>query len=492
MSTVQNILVLGGGTAGLTAALTLKRKLPQLKVRVVRSPDIGVIGVGESTNMTFPKHFLEDLAIPLPRLMKLIDPTLKLGIRFLWGPRPEFHYAFACELAVRHPALKRSNAAYREDGPAWTGPVSALMAHELAFHRGANGKPRPHRNFAFHIENPKMVAGLEVLCQEAGVALTDGTVGEAERADHGVAALRLQSGERVTADLFVDASGFRAELIGKTLEEPWIPYTRSLYSDRAVLGSWEREDETVSPYTLAETMEAGWCWRIEHSQQINRGYVYSSSFISDDRARAEFLRKNPKVKEDRTHVVKFTSGRRARLWVGNVVAVGNASGFVEPLEATAIGALCLQSGTLASALEEAHFGMSDPMRALFNKYNGDQWDDIRDFLALHYKFNQRLDTEFWRTARRDVDLAGASALVEFWQQHGPSGLPHGILTNPAGTFGLEGYYAMLSGMDVPVARPYQPTAAERQTWRTHVKTLGDDVRNGVGVLEGLRILRGES
>src|SRR5436190_182159 len=478
---VQNIVVLGGGTAGLTAALTLKRRLPQLKVRVIRSLDIGVIGVGESTNMTFPKHFLETLAIPLPKLMKLIDPTLKLGIRFLWGPRPEFHYAFAFESAVRHPSLKRSNAAYREDGPIWTGPVSALMAHELAFHRGPNGKPRTHKNFAFHVENPKMVSGLEVICKEDGVVLTEGTVREVERGEHGVAALVLQSGERVTADLFVDASGFRAELIGKTLEEPWIPYTRSLYSDRAVVGSWERTDEVVSPYTLAETMDAGWCWRIEHSQHVNRGYVYSSSFISDDDARAEYVRKNPKVPADRTHIVKFMSGRRARLWVDNVVAIGNASGFVEPLEATAIGALCLQSKTLASALEESHFEMSPEMRGLFNKYNCEQWDDIRDFLSIHYRFNKRLDTEFWRAARHGVDLAGAAPLVEFWQRHGPSGLPQGILLNPASTFGLEGYFCLLSGMNVPVAQPYQPTEAERRTWRTHLKALGDEVRKGVGV-----------
>jgi tryptophan 7-halogenase len=163
---------------------------------------------------------------------------------------------------------------------------------------------------------------------------------------------------------------------------------------------------------------------------------------------------------------------------------------VEPLEATAIGALCLQSSTLASALEEAHFGMSDSMRSLYNKYNTDQWDDIRDFLALHYKFNRRLETEFWKAAREGVDLAGASALVDFWQQHGPSGLPHGILTNAVSTFGLEGYYAMLSGMDVPVSRPYQPTAAERAAWRANVKTLGEQVRHGVGVREGLQMLRG--
>jgi len=489
---IQNIVVLGGGTAGFTAALTLKRRLPQLNVRVVRSPDIGVIGVGESTNMTFPQHFMGTLAIPLPRLLQLIDPTLKLGIRFLWGPRPDFHYAFAIEHAARLPALKRANAAYYEDGQLWTGPVSALMAHEKAFHRGSDGKVRTHRNFAFHVENPKMVAGLEVISREDGVTVTDGTVREVERADHGVAALLLESGERVTADLFVDASGFRAELMGRALGEPWISFNRSLFCDRAVVGGWERQDEVVSPYTLAETMDAGWCWRIEHTHHINRGYVYASAFLSDDEARTEFLRKNPKVPPDRTHVVKFLSGRRARLWVGNVVAIGNASGFVEPLEATAIQALCLQSGTLASALEEAHFEMSDQMRQLFTKYNCAQWDDIRDFLSIHYRFNKRLDTEFWRAARSDVDLAGASELVAFWQQHGPSGLPHGILLNPVSTFGLEGYYALLSGMQVPVARPYQPTDAERKAWRANVKALGDEARNGFGVVEGLRALRGES
>src|SRR5205814_5969658 len=143
---------------------------------------------------------------------------------------------------------------------------------------------------------------------------------------------RLESGAVLDADLFVDASGFRAQLLGKTLKEPFYSYKDSLFCDKAVVGGWKREAEPIKPYTTAETMDAGWCWQIEHEHHINRGYVYSSSFISDEAALAEFLRKNPKV-AIQPRVVRFRTGRYQRTWIGNVVAVGNATGFVEPLEA---------------------------------------------------------------------------------------------------------------------------------------------------------------
>jgi tryptophan 7-halogenase len=486
---IQSIAILGAGTAGLVAALTLRVKLPQLRVRVIRSPDIGVIGVGEGTNVTFPQHLFEYLKVPVARFHALAEPTWKLGIRFLWGARPEFFYSFVIEYAGRHPGLSRPNAAYVDDDTLWLSPISALMARDLAFMRGRDGRPAWHNGYAFHIENIKLVGALETLCREAGVEITDGTMCAAEPGPQGIAALVLESGERVEADLFVDASGFRSELLGRALEVPYQSFDRTLFCDRAVIGGWPRTSEPIKPYTTAETMDAGWCWQIEHEHFINRGYVYASAWISDDDARAEYLRKNPQVPADKTRVVKFRSGRYARCWTGNVVAIGNASGFVEPLEATAIQVICLQARTLVGALEESRFQPSESMRTLYNQYNCGQWDDIRDFLAIHYAFNTRLGTPFWRHCHEHTDLAGAANFADFWKAHGPSGLTAGLFVAPTSTFGLEGFFALMAGQRVPVAHPYAVPSAERETWRRQLAMFGEQACHGIGVRECLAAVK---
>src|SRR6478672_10442271 len=187
----------------------------------------------------------------------------------------------------------------------------------------------------------------------------------AERGPQGIAAIVLEDGQRLTADLYIDASGFRSQLLGQTLEEPFISYSASLFNDRAIVGSWERgPDEPILPYTTAETMDAGWCWGIEHEHEINRGYVYSSNAISDDHARAEFQRKNPKVKI-RDRIVKFRTGRYQRAWVDNVMAIGNSCGFVEPLESSALMVVCWQCQTFVELL--SYVGDTPSIRTLFNK-----------------------------------------------------------------------------------------------------------------------------
>jgi tryptophan halogenase len=160
------------------------------------------------------------------------------------------------------------------------------MAHGKALPRGNDGRPNfaGHASIGFHIENKKLVAYLEARCRDFNVQITDATVQQVERSEQGVAALILETGERLQADLFIDASGFRSELLGRALEVPYQSFERALFCDRAVIGGWSRTSEPIKPYTTVETMDAGWCWQIEHENWINRGYVYSSRFLSDEAA----------------------------------------------------------------------------------------------------------------------------------------------------------------------------------------------------------------
>lgn len=486
---IESIAILGGGTAGLTAALTLKRKIPHLRVRVVRSREIGVIGVGESTNITFPQHFHEYLKVSLEEFHELVNPTWKLGIRFLWGPREEFQYPFVTELSSRYPGLSRANAAYVRPTDRWTGPISALMVHRRAFAAKGDTGVHLHGSFAYHVENVRLVAGLESLCRREGVDITDARVAAVEPGPEGVGALHLDSGERVTAGLYLDASGFRAELIGRVLDEPFLSYSRSLFNDRAVVGAWPRNGAPILPYTTAETMDAGWAWRIDHEHHIDRGYVFSSAFLTDDQAREELVRKNPAMRPEDTRIIRFVSGRRKRAWCGNVIAIGNAGGFVEPLEATAIQVVCVQSSTLVKALLESRCHVTDSLRTLYNRFFASHWDDIRNFLSIHYRFNTRLNTPYWEACRREADLAGAADLCAFWQDFGPSGLALGTVLDPLSTFGLEGYFALLSGQQVPIRHPWTPPPEEQKIWHERMLAFERDALAALTPEEAVARLR---
>ena len=487
---IKNLVVLGGGSAGLIAALSLRRIVPQLPVRVIRSPEIGVIGVGEGTTRAFPEFLFQRLRLPPGPFYAEAEPTWKLGLRFLWGPRPHFHYTFSKMIDHRWPELPKNNGFYGDVRFDSMDIWSALMEQDRALPRRADGFPEfdNHATLGFHIENRKLVGYLENRCRENAVAITDATVTQVETGAPGIAALHLDTGERVTADLFIDASGFRSELLGKTLAEPFVSYGSSLFTDRAVIGGWPRTTEVIRPYTTAETMDAGWAWQIEHEHWINRGYVYSSAHLSDEDALAELLRKNPKIAGE-PRVVRFRSGRYARMWVKNVVAIGNSSGFVEPLEATALQAICDQARTLAVALGDSDFDPSPSVITLYNRFRTLAWDDIRDFLAVHYRFNTRSDTAFWRECREKCDLAGAAPLCEFYRENGPSALGKSIFVYPHSAFAQEGYMALLVGQRVPYARVHTPNPAEIAAWQTRADTHSRAAQQGFTVADTLRFIR---
>ena len=480
------MLVLGGGSAGFLVAITVKRRLPKLLVTVLRSKDIGIIGVGEGTTVPVLQHLHGYLEIDHNEFHRIAQPTWKLGVRFLWGPRPYFDYGLSTQLDVRFEGMSKVIGFYLAD-TLDLGFASQLMSHDTVFPRRADGLPHITQDPAYHIENEYFVAFLEQYASRLGVQIVDDTVVDAPQNDQGIAGLVLESGRTLTADLYADCSGFRGMLIGKTFGERFVSFKSSLFCDRAVVGGWDRTDEPIKPYTTAETMNAGWCWQIEHEHRINRGYVYSSDFISDTDAEGEFRRKNPKVTN--TRVVKFVSGRYERSWVKNVVAIGNAAGFVEPLESTSLGVICFDSHALAESLRDTDLRPRPTQVRQYNQRTATIWEIIREFLALHYKFNTRLQTPFWRSCVEDTDLRGAEEFVDFYRENGPSTLWRNQVLDARNPFGFEGYLSMMIGMNIPYLKTYTPSEPEMQVFHDIYQRFRRNAKSGVGVAEGLNWIR---
>jgi tryptophan halogenase len=413
-----------------------------------------------------------------------------VGIKFLWGPRPYFNYTFTPQFSGSYEPLPKPNGYYADAGIEFADQASALMTLDKVFARDRSGAPDLSRNHAaYHLENTDFVAYLEASALERGIRILDETVASVEQSEHGIRALLCCSGSRIEADFWVDCSGFSSFLLGKALQVPFVSFKPSLFCDRAVVGGWERgSDEVIKPYTTAETMNAGWCWQIEHDYRINRGYVYSSPFISDAEAEEEFRRKNPKVGP--TRVVRFISGYYERNWEKNVAAIGNSAGFVEPLESTSLLVICDEALALARSFAECDLVPGAAIRDTYNKWCTQTWESIRGFLALHYKFNTRLRTPFWRACQNETDLGDrAQHYVSYFQENGPSLLWMNTLIEGRDVFGPEGWVAMLIGQDVPYRRTYSPGEAEKKTWKKIQAGNWAITVTGIGVAEMSRIVR---
>jgi tryptophan halogenase len=486
---ISHVLVLGGGSAGFLAAITLKTYVPALRVTVLHSRELGIIGVGEGTTHAFPNYIHGRLRIDPADFHRLAEPTWKLGIRFLnWGPRPYFDYTFRPQLTPRWENLPKVNGYYCEDDFTNADLAPALMSQDRIFARNQYGGPHIGTDVGYHIENAKFVQFLETVAARLGVQTIDDTVLEVTQNDSGIAGLVLKSGGSLDADLYVDSSGFVSLLLGKTLNEPFVPFSPTLFCDRAVVGGWDRKPgEPIKPYTTAQALAAGWCWQIEHERRINRGYVYSSSFTSDEEAEREFRSVAPSV--GATRVVHFRTGRYERAWVQNVVAIGNSAGFVEPLEATSLGVIADECDTLANSLRESDLRPTPTIARQYNTRNARKWDHIRHFLGVHYKFNTRFDTPFWRACRDSCDIGPARELVDYYTENGPSTAHRATLLDGLNQFGLEGYWTLLLGQKVPRKTPYTPSESERATWRKIQEGMASKARQALDIPEALKTIR---
>ena len=458
--------ILGGGTAGYLTAMALGRWHPDLAVTLIESSAVPVIGVGEATTPLMPQFLHVDLGLDVHELFRQVAPTFKLGIRFEWGaPGGVFNYPFG-PIHVLEPA-------------AYDGDIRRCSPRSLLIDAGALPLARDRRGWhsdldlgvdvAYHLDNQRFVRYLRNQAKDFGVEIVDAKISGVEVADDGgsVIGLVADDGRRFAFDLYVDCSGFRSLLLEETLGSPFLSYQDSLLTDRALVASVPHaKGESIRPYTLAQSYGAGWCWSTPQRDADHRGYVFCSELASPEDAEREMRRVNPGMGDAR--LITFRAGRHQHFWRGNVVAMGNAYGFVEPLESTALHMLIRQIGLLAGAFP---LRPNEPgVAAVLSRKVGAWWDYLRWFLALHYRYNRYLDTPFWRRCRRHTDVSSHRELIELFRERGPLSYQPATLAGvdvPDPLWGAEGVDLLLLGQGVESLLP--APALSRAQWRQRAR-----------------------
>ncbi|MBO9706820.1 MAG: tryptophan 7-halogenase [Caulobacter sp.] len=406
------VVIVGGGTAGWMAAAGLARLLDPraYDVTLVESDEIGTVGVGEAT-LPHIKAYNDLLGIDEARFMRETQGTIKLGIEFRdWNlPGDRYIHPFGTfgeawgGIDFQH-HWTRARLAGLKVAPlqAYSYAVAACRAGAFEFPNEDARSIRSTYAYAYHFDAGLYAAFLRRWATERGVRRIEGLVQDIARdGETGrVAALTLKSGARIAGDLFVDCSGFRSLLTGGTMEVGWRDWSRWLPCDRALAVPCGKAGP-ITPYTRATAQEAGWTWRIPLQHRTGNGYVFSSAFLDEERARQTLLSKLDGPVQAEPRLLRFQAGRRERGWTGNVVAVGLASGFLEPLESTSIYLIQTAVLDLVDLMPASGPGGEvDPsLAAEFNRRFELQYDRVRDFLILHYAANSRVGQPMWDHVR---------------------------------------------------------------------------------------------
>lgn len=405
---IRNIVIVGGGTAGWMSAAACSKILGRdYSVRVIESEEIRTVGVGEAT-VPHLKRFNNVLEFDEIDFVKRTQGTFKLGIRFYnWGRIGDSYvHGFGTIghdyglLPFHQYWLKLFLAGKATDIGAYSLNTLASMRGKFMASAGDVPSTSPLANiaYAYHFDAGLYALYLRDYSEARGVRRTEGkVVNTLLRAEDGfVEAVIMDSGERISGDLFIDCSGFRALLIEQALHTGYEDWSHWLPCDRAMAVSGEKVQPST-PYTHAIAHEAGWQWRIPLQHRTGDGYVYSSQYISDDEATATLLKNlaGPALNEPR--LLKFTTGKRKKFWNKNVVAIGLSSGFLEPLESTSIHWIQSSIARLMNLFPEQ--GLNPVVIDRYNAQATFEFERIRDFLILHYCATERNDSPFWNYCR---------------------------------------------------------------------------------------------
>ncbi len=400
----MRVIIVGGGSAGWMAAAALSKYFGRrLSVVLVESEEIGTVGVGEATIPQI-RLFNAGLGLDEREFLRETMGTFKLGIEFVGWQREGMRYFHGFGEVGRAIGLVEFHHYWlrycREGGtlPLEQFSPNAMAARENRFGVPADAVAARLPASAYHFDAVRYAAFLRRFAEARGVTRREGRVVNVRLDGESgfVAGLDLADGGRLDGDLFVDCSGFRGLLIEQALAAGYEDWSHWLPCDRA-LAVPSTGNGTLEPYTRSTARDAGWQWHIPLRHRTGNGHVYSSSFTSDDEAHRVLLANLPGERLADPRPLRFVTGKRREIWKRNCIALGLASGFLEPLESTSIHLIQAGIARLLSLFPDRH---CDPLLAQeFNRQLDREFTAVRDFLILHYHLTERGGSDFWRYCR---------------------------------------------------------------------------------------------
>jgi tryptophan halogenase len=455
----QRIVIVGGGTAGWMAAAVLANALKPAPgiLRLIESDEIGIIGVGEATIPPI-RNLNAMLGLDEGDFLRQTQGTIKLGIEFRdWTRLGHGYFHPFGSFPEGLGGMAFQNFWLRRRAAGDQTPLADYSLATVAARLGrfapppAGGAPDlPFTSYAYHFDAALYSGFLRAWATARGVERTEGKIVDVVvRGEDGfIEAVTLQSGERIEGDFFVDCSGFRGLLIAQALGAGYEDWSAFLPCDRAIAAPCE-SIAPITPYTRSTAREAGWQWRIPLQHRIGNGYVYSSGFISDDAAETDLLANLDGAALGEPRPLRFTTGRRKQSWVKNCVALGLAAGFLEPLESTSIH--LIQTGVFRLLSLMPTIGFDPVLAEEYNRATRAEYEEIRDFLVLHYHAVERTDSELWRYCRSMTLPDSLAHRLEVFRARGR------ILRAEGELFGDASWLAVMMGQNVD-PRDYNPLA----------------------------------
>jgi tryptophan halogenase len=471
----QSIVIVGGGSAGWMTAAALSTHLSpeHFHITLVESPEIGTISVGEAT-IPGILEFNQMLGINEAEFLDFTKGSFKLGILFKdWYEKgnqymhPFGAYGVSLQgIPFHHYILqeKLNDGVSMRDLSPYCIEYTAALNNKFSHPQPQSRSPLASIKYAYHFDATLYAKFLQQLaCSKGVIHIQDNITKVNQHPSGDIASVTLTNNPIVTGDIFIDCSGFKGLLINQALGVTFEDWRKYLPCDSAIAMPSEALT-TIKPYTISTAHENGWQWQIPLQHRVGNGFVFASEFLSEHKAIEQLSSQLPSAAIGEPRILKWTNGKRTKVWEKNCIAIGLSAGFIEPLEST--GLQLIQSAITRLLSLWPNIPIANAVRDQFNAYTNQEIDAIRDFVILHYVANKRSDSRFWQHCQQielPERLRNKMALYE------ASG---NIFRDDNELFNEISWFSVLNGQGVTPAS-YHPLANNLsiQSRRKYLKTI---------------------